>query len=134
MRHPALGDLAVPSAIRLESRRFGRVWALARARVNEAPGRRRPDRHLGTRPSSACPGRYSKPAGRTISSVRSVRNPLGFLLAGLAIGYLLARPLSQLIGERGRNEIAVDFPPGSEREKQWRLRRSGLEGTSRTAL
>jgi len=66
--------------------------------------------------------------------VRTVFNPLGFLLAGLAIGYVLARSLNRLTWRGRRNEIAVDFPPGSEAERQWRLRVSGLEGTSRTAL
>jgi hypothetical protein len=66
--------------------------------------------------------------------VRTVFNPLGFLLAGLAIGYLLARSLNRLTWRDGQNEMAVDFPPGSEAERQWRLAVSGLEGTSRTAL
>jgi len=66
--------------------------------------------------------------------VRTVLNLLGFLLAGLAIGYVLARSLNRLTWRDGRNEIAIDFPPRSEAEKQWRLRVSGLEGTSRTAL
>jgi uncharacterized membrane-anchored protein YhcB (DUF1043 family) len=66
--------------------------------------------------------------------VRTVLNPLGFLLAGLAIGYVLARPLNRLTRQDRRNQMAVDFPPGSERERQWRLRVSGLESTSRTAL
>jgi hypothetical protein len=66
--------------------------------------------------------------------VRTVLNPLGFLLAGLAMGYLFARSLNHLTWRDGRNEIAVDFPPGSEAERQWRLRVSGLEGTARTAL
>jgi hypothetical protein len=30
--------------------------------------------------------------------------------------------------------MAIDFPPGYEAERQWRLRVSGLDGTSRTAL
>jgi hypothetical protein len=66
--------------------------------------------------------------------VRTVLNPLGFLLAALAIGYVLVRSLNRLTGRDGRNEIGVDFPPGSEAERQWRLRVSGLEGTSPTAL
>ena len=71
---------------------------------------------------------------RTLSTVRTVPNPLGFLLAGLAIGYVLARRLNRLTLKDGPNGIAVDVPPGSEFERQWRLRVSGLEGTSRTAL
>jgi hypothetical protein len=78
--------------------------------------------------------RRSKPERRTLPPVRIVLNPLGFLLAGLAIGYVLAPPLTRLARQDGRNEMAVDFPPGSEAERQWRLRVSGLEGTSRTAL
>jgi hypothetical protein len=66
--------------------------------------------------------------------VRTFFNPLGLLLAGLAIGYALARSLYRLAWRDGRNEMAVDFPPASEAERQWRLRVSGLEGTSRTAL
>jgi hypothetical protein len=66
--------------------------------------------------------------------VRTVFNPLGFLLAGLAVGYVLARSLNRLTWRDGQNEMAVDFPPGSEAERQWRLAVSGLEGTSRTAL
>ena len=66
--------------------------------------------------------------------MRTVLNPFGFLLAGLAIGYVLARPLNRLTWQDGRNEMAVDFPPGSEAEREWRLRVSGLEGTSPTAL
>jgi hypothetical protein len=54
--------------------------------------------------------------------------------AGLAIGYVFARSLNRLTGRDGRNEMAVDVPPGSEAERQWRARVSGLEGTSRTAL
>jgi hypothetical protein len=65
--------------------------------------------------------------------VRTVFKPLGFLLGGLAIGYVLARSLNRLTWRNGRNEIAVDFPPGSEAERQWRLRVSGVGGTSRTA-
>jgi hypothetical protein len=71
---------------------------------------------------------------RTLPPVRTVLNPLGFLLAGLTIGYVLARSLNRLTWGDGRNEMAVDFPPGSEAERQWRLRVSGLDGTSRTAL
>jgi hypothetical protein len=66
--------------------------------------------------------------------VRTVLNPLGFLFAGLAIGYVLAPPLNRLTRRDGRNETAVDLPPGSEAERQWRLRVSGLVGTSRIAL
>ena len=66
--------------------------------------------------------------------MRTLVNPLGFLLAGLAIGDVLARPLNRLTQKDGRNEMAVDAPPGSEAEKEWRLRVSGLKGTSRTAL
>jgi hypothetical protein len=66
--------------------------------------------------------------------VRIVLNPLGFILAGLAIGDVLVRSLNRLTGRDGRNEIGVDFPPGSEAEREWRLRVSGLEGTSPTAL
>ena len=68
------------------------------------------------------------------SPVRTVPNALGFILAGLAIGYLLARSLNRLTRLDGRNEMAVDFPPGSEAEREWRLRVSGLAGTSPTAL
>ena len=73
------------------------------------------------------------PNGVHSSPVRTVVNPLGFLLAGLAIGYVLARPLNRLTQKDGRNEMAVDVPR-SEAEREWRLRVSGLEGTSRTAL
>jgi hypothetical protein len=66
--------------------------------------------------------------------VRTVLIALGFIGAGLAIGYVLARSLNRLTWRDRRNEMAVDFPPGSEAERQWRLRVSGLEGTSRTAL
>jgi hypothetical protein len=66
--------------------------------------------------------------------VRTVLNQLGFLLAGVAIGYILAPLLNRLTPPDGRNEMALDFPPGSEAEREWRLRVSGLEGTSRTAL
>jgi hypothetical protein len=66
--------------------------------------------------------------------VRTVVGSLGFLVGGLVVGYVLAGRLNRLAWQKGRNEMAVDFPPGSEREKQWRLRLSGLEGTSRTAL
>jgi len=66
--------------------------------------------------------------------VRTIFKPLGFLLVGLAIGYVLARSLNRLTWRNERNEIAVDVPPGSEAERQWRVRVSGLEGTSRTAL
>jgi hypothetical protein len=66
--------------------------------------------------------------------VRTVFKPLGLFLAGLAIGHVLARSLNRLTWRNGRNEVAVDFPPGSDAERQWRLRVSGLEGTSRTAL
>jgi hypothetical protein len=76
----------------------------------------------------------SKSERRTLSPVRTVVNPLGLFLAGLAIGYVLTRPLNRLTRQDGRNEMAVDFPPVSERERQWRVRVSGLEGTSRTAL
>ena len=65
--------------------------------------------------------------------MRTLVNPLGFLLAGLAIGYVLARPLKRLTQKDGRNEMAVGVPR-SEAEREWRLRVSGLEGTSRTAL
>lgn len=71
---------------------------------------------------------------RTLPPVRTVLNPLGFLLAGVAIGYVLARPMNRLTRQEGRYEMAVDFPPRSEAETEWRLRVSGLEGTSRTAL
>ena len=66
--------------------------------------------------------------------MRTVLNPLAFLLTGLAFGYVLAPLLNRLTQQDGRNEMAVDFAPGSEAERQWRLRVSGLEGTSRTAL
>lgn len=66
--------------------------------------------------------------------VRTVVSLLGFLLAGLAIGYVLAPLLNRLTRRDGRSEIAVDFPPGSEAERQWRVQVSGLDGTSRTAL
>jgi hypothetical protein len=80
------------------------------------------------------PRHQSKRKRRTLAPVRTVLNPLGFLLAGLAIGYVLVRSLNRLTGRDGRNEIGVDFPPGSEAERKWRLRVSGLEGTSPTAL
>ena len=66
--------------------------------------------------------------------MRIVLNPLGFLLVGVAIGYVLVRSLNRLTWRDGRNEIGVDFPPGSEAEREWRLRVSGLEGTSPTAV
>ena len=88
-------------------------------------------RASGGRPE---PRRQSKPARRTLPPVRTVFKPLGFLPAGLAIGYVLARSLNRLTWRNERNEIAVDFPPGSEAEREWRLRVSGLEGTSPTAL
>jgi hypothetical protein len=65
--------------------------------------------------------------------VRTAFKPLGFLLAGLAIGDVLARSLNRLTWRDGRNEIAVEFPPGSEAEREWRLRVAGVGGTSRTA-
>lgn len=74
-----------------------------------------------------------KPERRTLTPVRTVLNPLGFLLAGVAIGYVLTRPMNCLTWRDGRNEI-VDFPPGAEADREWRLRVSGLEGTSPTAL
>ena len=86
-------------------------------------------RESGGRPE---PRRQFKPARRTLP-VRTVFKPLGFLPAGLAIGYVLARSLNRLTWRNERNEIAGDFPPGSEAEREWRLRVSGLEGTSRTA-
>jgi hypothetical protein len=79
------------------------------------------------------PRRLCKPERRTLPLVRTVLNPLGFLLAGLAIGYVLARSLNRLTWRDERNEIAVAFPPGSEAETEWRLAVSGLGGTSRTA-
>jgi hypothetical protein len=66
--------------------------------------------------------------------VRTVPSALGFILAGLAIGYVLARSSNRLTWWDGRNETAVDFPPVSEAEREWRLRVSGLAGTSPTAL
>jgi hypothetical protein len=66
--------------------------------------------------------------------VRTGLNLLGFLLAGLAIGYVLAPLLNRLTWRNRRSEIAVDFPPGSEAERRWRVQVSGLDGTSRTAL
>ena len=66
--------------------------------------------------------------------MRTVPYALGFILAGLAIGYVLARSLKRLTWRDGRNEMGVDFPPGSEAEREWRLRVSGLAGTSPTAL
>ena len=62
-----------------------------------------------------------------------VLKPLGFLLAGLAIGDVLARFLNPLARRRGRNQTAVEFPPASEAEREWRLRIAGVGGTSRTA-
>ena len=79
------------------------------------------------------PTRQSKPERRTLPPVRTVFKPLGLLLAGLAIGYVLARALNRLTWRNGRNEIAVDFRPRSEAEREWRLRVSGVGGTSRTA-
>ena len=76
----------------------------------------------------------SGPNGIDSPPVRSVPKALGFMLAGLAIGYLLARSLNRLTWWDGRNEKPVDFPPGSAAEIQWRLRVSGLAGTSPTAL
>ena len=66
--------------------------------------------------------------------MRTVFKPLGFLLAGVAIGDVLTRLLNRLARPNGRNEMAVDFPPGSAAERAWRVRISGLDGTSRTAL
>jgi hypothetical protein len=80
------------------------------------------------------PRHQSKRKRRTLTPVRTVLNPLGFLLVGVAIGYILVRSLNRVTGRDGRNEIGVDFPPGSEAEREWRLRVSGLEGTSPTAL
>jgi hypothetical protein len=65
--------------------------------------------------------------------VRTVLNPLGFLLAGLAIGHVLARSLNRLTWRDERIEVDVAFPPGSAAEREWRLRVSGVGGTSRTA-
>ena len=66
--------------------------------------------------------------------MRTVLNLLGLLLAGLAIGFVLASLLERLTRRDGRNEMALDFPPRSEAEREWRLRISGLEGTSPLAL
>jgi hypothetical protein len=66
--------------------------------------------------------------------VRTVLNVLGFLIAGLAIGYVLASLLDRLTRRDGQNEMALDFPPGSDAEREWRRRVSGLEGTSPLAL
>ena len=74
-----------------------------------------------------------EPERRTLSPVRTVFKPLGFLFAGLAIGYVLARSLKRPTWRNGRKEVAVEFPPGSEAEREWRLRVSGVGGTSRTA-
>jgi hypothetical protein len=65
--------------------------------------------------------------------VRTILHPLGFLLVGLAIGYVLARCLYRLTLRDVCIEAEVDFPPGSEAERQWRLHVSGLGGTSGTA-
>jgi hypothetical protein len=65
--------------------------------------------------------------------VRTILNPLGFLLAGLAIGYVLARSLNRLTRRDEWIEVDVAFPPGSEAEREWRLAVSGARGTSRTA-
>jgi hypothetical protein len=65
---------------------------------------------------------------RTLPPVRRVLNPLGSLLAGLAIGYLLAPFLNRLMWRNGRKGMAVDLPPGSEAEKEWRVRVAGLDG------
>jgi len=85
-------------------------------------------------PCGARPGTNPSPTGVHSRTVRIVFNPLGFLLVGVAIGYVLVRSLDRLPGRDVRNEIGVDFPPGSEAEREWRLRVSGLEGTSPTAL
>jgi hypothetical protein len=66
--------------------------------------------------------------------VRTALNPLAFLLAGVAIGYVLVRSLNRLTWQDGRNEMVGDVPPDSEAEREWRVRVSGLDGTSRTAL
>jgi hypothetical protein len=66
--------------------------------------------------------------------VRTVLNPLGFLFAGLAIGYVLASLLDRLTWQDGRNEMVGGVPTDSEAEREWRVRVSGLDGTSRTAL
>ena len=71
---------------------------------------------------------------RTLLPVRAVSKSLGFLLAGLAIAYVFARSLNRRTQRDGRNETAVEVPPHSEAEREWRLRVSGLTGTSRTAL
>ena len=78
-------------------------------------------------------GRPIQAERRTLTSVRTLLNPLGFLLAAVAIGYVLARRLNRLTSN-GQNEIVDGIPPDSEAEREWRLRVSGLEGTSRTAL
>jgi hypothetical protein len=53
---------------------------------------------------------------------RTILNPLGFLLAGLAIGYVLARSLARLTRRDEWIEMRADvaFPPGSEAEREWR--------------
>jgi hypothetical protein len=63
--------------------------------------------------------------------VRTILNSLGFLVAGLAVGYVLARSLNRLTrqDEWTDIEVEVDFPPGSEAEREWRLHVSGLGGT-----
>jgi hypothetical protein len=65
--------------------------------------------------------------------VRTAFKPLGFLLAGLAIGYVLARSLNRLAWRSGANGTAVEYLLGSGAEREWRLRVAGVGGTSRTA-
>jgi hypothetical protein len=102
--------------------------------VRSTPGMKRIHRFFPSPSERDSPSECEPSERRTLPAVRTVLIPLGFLLAGLTIGYVLARSRNPLTWRDGRNEMAVDFPPGSEAERQWRLRVSGLDGTSRTAL
>ena len=76
---------------------------------------------LGWRSSIACDG-HAMCSDLT-------RDDAGFetrrILARLTIGFVLARSLNRLTWLDGLNEMAVDLPPGSEAERQWRCKSPG---------